>query len=85
MKQEKNYLVKTNKILNPFVSIGAGERGVVLHWGAVEDQILGEGIHWVTPISKNVQQLDIKIQKEQVSTSAASKDLQTVNTTLAVN
>lgn len=72
-------------ILNPFVKISAGERGVVLRWGAVQDEILGEGIHWITPIAKSVKELDVKIQKEQVSASAASKDLQTVTTVLALN
>lgn len=72
-------------IINPFVVVSAGERGVVLHWGAVEDQILGEGIHWITPIAKDVKTLDVKIQKEQVEATAASKDLQTVTTVLALN
>ena len=72
-------------ILNPIVIISAGERGVVLKWGAVEDVILDEGIHWVTPIQKSVKEMDVTIQKGEVVGSSASKDLQIVTTKVAVN
>ena len=72
-------------IINPIVKISAGERGVVLNWGAVSDQVLGEGIHWVTPIKTSVKQLDVKVQKEETGSGAASKDLQTVNAKVALN
>lgn len=72
-------------IVNPMVVISAGERGVVLHWGAVQDKVLGEGIHWITPISEGVAKLDVQTQKEEVSVSAASKDLQTVSSKVALN
>lgn len=72
-------------IINPFVLISAGERGVVLNWGAVSDNILGEGIHWVLPIKQGVKQLDVRVQKEEAEASAASKDLQTVSTKIALN
>ena len=71
--------------LNPFIIISAGERGVILTWGAVSDDILGEGIHWRTPISQKIVQLDIKIQKEEVVADAASKDLQAVHSVIALN
>lgn len=71
--------------LNPFVMIGAGERGVVLNWGAVSDKILGEGIHWRVPLQQKVEKLDVKIQKEEVAATSASKDLQDVQTTVALN
>lgn len=72
-------------VLNPIVMISAGERGVVLEWGAVSDKILGEGIHWVMPIKNNVKEMDVKIQKEEKSTASASKDLQTVTSQIAIN
>ena len=72
-------------IVNPFVIVSAGERGVVLNWGAVSDKILEEGIHWVTPIKSDVEKIDIKTQKEEVSVNAASKDLQTVTSKVALN
>jgi len=72
-------------IINPFVIINAGERGVVLEWGAVKGDILTEGIHWVTPIVQNVRTLDVKIQKEAVDVQSASKDLQTVTSKVTLN
>jgi len=72
-------------ILNPLVIISAGERGVVLKWGAVQDDILNEGIHWVTPIMNSVEEMDVTLQKEETQSSSASKDLQIVTTKVAVN
>lgn len=71
--------------VNPFTSVGAGERGVVLKWGAVTGEILQPGIHWVTPISGSVKTFDVRLQKEEVDVSAASKDLQTVSAKVALN
>lgn len=71
--------------ISPFTIIDAGHRGVVKNWGAVSEEILGEGIHWVTPIKQDVVEFDVRTQKEQVEAGAASKDLQTVNATVALN
>lgn len=72
-------------IINPFVIVPAGERGVVLNWGAVSGETMGEGLHWRTPIVQSVKKLDVKVQKEEVDSSAASKDLQTVTAKVALN
>jgi regulator of protease activity HflC (stomatin/prohibitin superfamily) len=72
-------------IVNPFTMISAGERGIVLEWGAVKGGILTEGIHWVTPIVQHVKVLNVQIQKEQVAVQSASKDLQTVTSQVALN
>lgn len=72
-------------ILSPFTIVTAGERGVILTWGAVSDKILSEGIHWRTPIVQKVRKIDVKIQKEEVEVTAASKDLQTVSAKIALN
>lgn len=72
-------------MVNPIVTVGAGKRGVVTRWGAVQDRILGEGISLVAPISDHVIKMDVKTQKEEREASSASKDLQAVRTTIAVN
>jgi len=72
-------------ILNPMVIIRAGQRGVVLKWGAVSDIVLNEGIHWVTPISQSVEKINITICKEEKEASASSKDLQNVSTKITIN
>lgn len=72
-------------ILNPFVIIGAGERGVVQNFGAVKPKVLGEGLHFRTPIVQKIIKVDVKIQKEQTSAESASKDLQDIQSTVAIN
>ncbi len=70
---------------NPFVMIGAGERGVVLNFGAVQDRVLGEGIHLRIPVMQRIVRLDVRVQKSQTEAAAASKDLQETHSTIALN
>lgn len=72
-------------VMNPFVVIGAGERGVVLNFGAVQPTVLGEGLHFRIPVVQRIVKVDVKVHKEQVDAEAASKDLQDIRSTIAVN
>mgnify|MGYP000088415307 CR=1 FL=1 len=72
-------------LLNPFVIIGAGERGVVLNFGAVQDTVLDEGLHLRVPIMQRVVKMDVKVQKSQTGAESVSKDLQEAHSTIAVN
>lgn len=67
------------------VTVQAGYRGVILYLGAVEDRVLGEGLHFVTPFVEQVVQMEVRTQKFQDNASAASKDLQEVQTVIALN
>ncbi|MDP3111116.1 MAG: SPFH domain-containing protein, partial [Thermodesulfovibrionales bacterium] len=69
--------------LNPWVQIGAGERGIVLNFGAVQDKVLDEGLHFRVPIMQQVTRVDVKVQKAQTDAAAASADLQDVSSTVA--
>lgn len=71
-------------MLAPFTVVDAGERGVVTNLGAYS-RTLEPGMHWVTPLTENVTKFNVQVQKEQTEASAASSDLQTVQTTIAVN
>ena len=71
--------------LSPFVLVSAGHRGVVMNFGAVQDQILGEGLHWRTPVVQRVKSMDIQTQKLEVNTLAYSKDIQTVESQIVLN
>jgi regulator of protease activity HflC (stomatin/prohibitin superfamily) len=73
------------KIINPFVIIGAGERGVVLNFGAVQDSVLDEGLHFRIPIMQKVIKIDVQIHKSQTDAESVSKDLQDTKSTIAVN
>jgi regulator of protease activity HflC (stomatin/prohibitin superfamily) len=71
--------------LSPFGTIPAGERGIHLRFSAVTGKVFGEGLYFVIPLIESVQAMDIKIQKEEMKSDAASKDLQTVHSVVALN
>lgn len=71
--------------LTPFVIVNAGERGVLMEFGKVEDRILGEGIHVIIPVMNTVKRLSVRVQSQEISAEASSKDLQDVFTDVALN
>jgi regulator of protease activity HflC (stomatin/prohibitin superfamily) len=68
-----------------FTTVQSGNRGVLLQLGAVKPSILTEGFHFKIPFIQTVQQMEVRVQKEESAQSAASKDLQMVSTNVAVN
>lgn len=84
-------------ILSSFTVVGAGERGVLVRLGSVQDTILGEGFHLKNPIT-DVQKVTVKTQTIQLEAYtnkwddkfdyrmlAASRDLQDVTISAVVN
>jgi prohibitin 2 len=67
------------------VIVEAGHRGVVLYLGAVENRVLGEGVHFIAPFVEQVVPMEVRTQKFQAEASAASNDLQEVQTVIALN
>ena len=67
--------------------VDAGNRGILTHWSAVDltSAPLDEGIHFVIPFQDEVVQMEVRTLKYDTSTRSASKDLQTVQTTVTVN
>ena len=49
------------------VVVEAGHRGVVLYVGAVENRVLGEGIHFIIPFAEQVVPLEVRILKYVVT------------------
>ncbi|WP_333068958.1 MULTISPECIES: prohibitin family protein [unclassified Microcoleus] len=70
---------------NFFVIVNAGERGVLMQFGKVQKQVLGEGIHVIFPTVYTVKKLTVRVQKQESSAEASSKDLQDVFTDVALN
>lgn len=66
-------------------TIGAGERGVLLQFGAVKDKVFNEGLYFKIPFVQKVVTMDVKIQKDEVPASASSKDLQIITSKVAIN
>lgn len=65
--------------------IKAGERGVLLTFGKASDVAIGEGLHFKVPFAQKIVKMDVKTQKYEAKAAAASSDLQTVTTDIAVN
>jgi len=70
---------------NSFVVVAAGHRGVLLQFGAVQPTVFNEGIHFKIPFMQTVVPVEVRVQKAESDANAASKDLQTVSTRIAVN
>lgn len=68
----------------PFALIDAGHRGVVTQFGEVKDVVLDEGFHFINP-TWSIEEYDVRTQKIETKADAASRDLQTVNTDVALN
>jgi regulator of protease activity HflC (stomatin/prohibitin superfamily) len=66
-------------------TVKSGYRGVLLQLGAVKPTILTEGFHFKIPFIQTVQPFEVRVQKEESSQTAASKDLQMVTANVAVN
>ena len=72
-------------IINCITIVQPGHTGVVVTLGRVDDNVLQEGLHLKIPFVQDVVMIDNRITKLEVNTEAFSSDLQTVETTLAIN
>mgnify|MGYP001588554064 FL=1 len=72
-------------LFKPWVQIGAGERGIVLNFGAVQDNVLNEGMHFRIPVMQEIIMMDVKIQKAETDAASASSDMQDVSLKVALN
>lgn len=68
-----------------YTIVGPGDRGILMNFGAVSTKILEPGFHFKLPVKQTVAMVSVQVQKKQSQESAASKDLQIVTTTIAVN
>lgn len=78
--------------------VPAGNRGVLLVWSAIDGvqrlpdgeiistkAPLGEGLHFITPFQDKVMPIEVRTKKVESVATGASKDLQDVSSTIAVN
>jgi len=68
-----------------FTVVDAGHTGVKITLGKVNDSVLGEGLHLKMPWITKVVQVDNRVTKTEVQSNAASKDLQSISSKVAVN
>lgn len=72
-------------IVSCFTVVRAGHTGVVMTFGAVEDKVLSEGLHFRVPFVQTVVQMNNRTQKIEATGTSSSKDLQIVSYVVAVN
>lgn len=72
-------------LLGTFVTIPAGYCGVLTTFGAASPNVLFPGLHVKLPFVQSVVQMNVQVQKNQITEHAASLDLQDVEAAVATN
>ncbi len=78
-------IIVASIVLGSFTTIPAGHRGVVIRFSAVTGTILDEGLRVKLPFIDSVVVMEVRTQKYETDSSAITKDLQDVSTTIALN
>jgi len=72
-------------LVSSVYKINAGHRGIVLTFGKPDMDASNEGIHFKIPVAQTVKKMEVRTQKIEAGADAASKDLQDVQTNIALN
>lgn len=72
-------------LFSSFTTVKSGEVGLKIRFGKIQDTQIDEGFNIKIPYVEKIVKVNIKVQKSEVETNAASKDLQDINTKIAVN
>ena len=70
---------------NPFVMVGPGERGIKIRLGQVQPESYGEGLHFIFPFIQKFRTMDVKTQKNTLTTAVYTKDIQQARITYVIN
>lgn len=65
--------------------ITPGTRGLVVTLGTLEQNIFEPGFYFKMPFVQSALEMNVQTQKIEKKTESASKDLQIVNSTIALN
>lgn len=68
-----------------FSIIETGEVGVKYRLGKITNSKMHDGLNFVNPITEYVVKVNVKVQKSEETVESSTKDMQIVNTTVAVN
>ena len=72
-------------VLNSFVVINPGQAGVISILGKAREGALLEGIHIKPPLVSTVDVYDVTVQKFEVPAESATRDLQNLKASFAIN
>lgn len=71
--------------IGSFAVVPAGSTGIKVRMGAVQDTSLKEGLNFKIPLAEKIVLMDNRTQIATITGNSASKDLQTVDNSIAVN
>lgn len=76
-------------VFNPLTIVRAGEKGIMLNFGAVSDKVLDEGLHFRIPFYQSIKKISIQPKQldhkiEVGKDGAITKDNQTIGANLTV-
>ncbi len=69
----------------PFAVVPAGNIGVMTTFGDARDELYEPGLHFRWPVAQTMNLMNVQIQKGDGAGEAASRDLQSVHTRIAIN
>lgn len=72
-------------ITSGFFTVSQGNVALMKTFGKMSDTTYEPWLHWKIPLITSVVKFNVQTQKDEVLATAASKDLQNVNTKIAVN
>lgn len=72
-------------LINPFALVGPGQRGIKVRLGKVQPMSYGEGIHFIVPFIDNFRTMDVKTQRNTLTTQVYTKDIQQARITYVIN
>lgn len=70
---------------NSFKTIKSGEIGLKIRFGKITETSLSEGINFKIPFIEKITKVNIKVQKSEMDIESSTKDLQIVQTKVALN
>ncbi len=71
--------------LSSITIVPAGHKGIVITMGAIDEQVLNEGLHFKIPFLQSIKTLDARIRKYESDAACVSKDMQEVQARVAIN
>lgn len=92
MKKYKNIIIVSVIVILVLIvlfasikTVPTGSVGVKTRFGAVQDSVITEGINLKVPFIEKIVLINCKTQKIDITSESSTKDMQTVNVTIAVN
>lgn len=72
-------------MFSSFKTIKSGEVGLKVRFGKIVNTKLNEGFNFKIPYIEKIVKVNIKVQKAEFMAESSTKDMQIINTTVAVN